>query len=92
VDGELGPIYGKQWRDFNGQGIYQISDVIQMLKTNPNSLRILFLAWNPCVVPSEKISPKENVVKGNSALPPCHAMFQFYVANNTLSCMLTQRS
>ncbi|MDE4988577.1 thymidylate synthase, partial [Francisella tularensis] len=66
-DGELGPIYGKQWRDFNGQGLDQIADVIQMLKTNPNSRRILVLACNPCVVPSEKISPQENVVKGNSA-------------------------
>ncbi|MFV9925317.1 MAG: thymidylate synthase [Francisella endosymbiont of Hyalomma scupense] len=92
VDGELGPIYGKQWRDFNGQGIDQIAEVIEMLKTNPNSRRILVSAWNPCVVPSEKISPQENVAKGNSALPPCHAMFQFYVADNKLSCMLTQRS
>ncbi|MDE4949210.1 thymidylate synthase, partial [Francisella tularensis subsp. holarctica] len=66
VDGELGPIYGKLWRDFNGQGIDQIADVIQMLKTNPNSSRILVLAWNPCVFPSEKISPQETVVKGNS--------------------------
>lgn len=92
VDGELGPIYGKQWRDFNGQGVDQIAEVIEMLKTNPNSRRILVSAWNPCVVPSEKISPQENVAKGNSALPPCHAMFQFYVADNKLSCMLTQRS
>lgn len=92
ADGELGPIYGKQWRDFNGQGIDQIAEVIEMLKTNPNSRRILVSAWNPCVVPSEKISPQENVAKGNSALPPCHAMFQFYVADNKLSCMLTQRS
>ena len=92
ADGELGPIYGKQWRDFNGQGIDQITEVIEMLKTNPNSRRILVSAWNPCVVPSEKISPQENVAKGNSALPPCHAMFQFYVADNKLSCMLTQRS
>ena len=91
-DGELGPIYGKQWRDFNGQGIDQIAEVIEMLKTNPNSRRILVSAWNPCVVPSEKISPQENVAEGNSALPPCHAMFQFYVADNKLSCMLTQRS
>ncbi|AEI36001.1 thymidylate synthase [Francisella salina] len=91
-DGELGPIYGKQWRDFNDQGIDQITEVIEMLKTNPNSRRILVSAWNPCVVPSEKISPQENVTKGNSALPPCHAMFQFYVADNKLSCMLTQRS
>ena len=91
-DGELGPIYGKQWRDFNGEGIDQIAEVIEMLKTNPNSRRILVSAWNPCVVPSEKISPQDNVEKGNSALPPCHAMFQFYVADNKLSCMLTQRS
>lgn len=91
-EGELGPIYGKQWRDFNCEGIDQIAEVIEMLKTNPNSRRILVSAWNPCVVPSEKISPQENVAKGNSALPPCHAMFQFYVADNKLSCMLTQRS
>ncbi|MEY8716986.1 thymidylate synthase [Francisella philomiragia] len=91
-EGELGPIYGKQWRDFNGEGIDQIAEVIEMLKTSPNSRRILVSAWNPCVVPSEKISPQENVAKGNSALPPCHAMFQFYVADNKLSCMLTQRS
>ena len=91
-EGELGPIYGKQWRDFNGEGIDQIAEVIEMLKTNPNSRRILVSAWNPCVIPSEKISPQENVAKGNSALPPCHAMFQFYVADNKLSCMLTQRS
>ena len=91
-DGELGPIYGTQWRNFNGQGIDQITEVIELLKTNPNSRRILVSAWNPCVVPSEKFSPQENVAKGNSALPPCHTMFQFYVADNKLSCMLTQRS
>ncbi|MEY8701989.1 thymidylate synthase [Francisella philomiragia] len=91
-DGELGPIYGKQWRNFNDEGVDQIAEVIQLLKTNPNSRRILVSAWNPCVVPSEKISPQENVLRGNSALPPCHAMFQFYVADNKLSCMLTQRS
>ncbi|QLE78551.1 thymidylate synthase [Francisella sp. Scap27] len=91
-DGDLGPIYGKQWRDFNGEGIDQIADVIELLKTNPNSRRILVSAWNPCVVPSERLTPQENVAKGNSALPPCHAMFQFYVADNKLSCMLTQRS
>ncbi|MBY7733884.1 thymidylate synthase [Francisella philomiragia] len=91
-DGELGPIYGKQWRNFNDEGVDQIAEVIQLLKTNPNSRRILVSAWNPCVVPSEKISPQENVLQGNSALPPCHAMFQFYVADNKLSCMLTQRS
>ncbi|MCL4120635.1 UNVERIFIED_CONTAM: hypothetical protein GTU68_023349 [Idotea baltica] len=78
-DGDLGPIYGKQWRDFNGEGIDQIADVIELLKTNPNSRRILVSAWNPCVVPSERLTPQ-------------HAMFQFYVADNKLSCMLTQRS
>ena len=91
-DGELGPIYGKQWRDFNGEGIDQIQEVIDLLKTNPNSRRIIVSAWNPCVVPSEQFSPQENVTKGKSALPPCHAMFQFYVVDNKLSCMLTQRS
>ena len=91
-DGDLGPIYGKQWRDFNGEGIDQIKEVIEMLKTNPNSRRILVSAWNPCVIPTEKLSPQENVKIGNSALPPCHTMFQFYVADGKLSCMLTQRS
>lgn len=91
-DGELGPIYGKQWRDFNGEGVDQIAEVIDMLKNNPNSRRILVSAWNPCAIPTEKLSPQENVAKGKSALPPCHAMFQFYVANGKLSCMLTQRS
>lgn len=91
-DGDLGPIYGKQWRNFNGEGIDQIADVIDLLKTNPNSRRIIVSAWNPCVVPSERLTPQENVLKGNSALPPCHAMFQFYVADGKLSCMLTQRS
>lgn len=91
-NGELGPIYGTQWRNFNDQGIDQIAEAIELLKTNPNSRRILVSAWNPCVVPSEQFTPQENVAKGNSALPPCHAMFQFYVADNKLSCMLTQRS
>ena len=76
-NGELGPIYGKQWRDFNGEGIDQIAEVVEMLKTNPNSRRILVSAWNPCVVPSEKISPQENVEKGNSAYHLVMQCFSF---------------
>lgn len=75
--GDLGPVYGKQWRDFNG--VDQITNVINTLKTNPNSRRIIVSAWNP-----------QDVDK--MALPPCHTMFQFFVINNKLSCQLYQRS
>jgi len=91
-DGELGPIYGTQWRNFNNEGIDQIKDVIKILKETPISRRILVSAWNPKVIPTEELSPQENVKIGNSALPPCYTLFQFYVADNKLSCMLTQRS
>ncbi|MDE4974259.1 thymidylate synthase, partial [Francisella tularensis] len=74
------------------QGIDQIADVNQMQKTKPNSRRILLLAWKPGVVPSEKISPKENVEKGKSSLTPFHSMFQFYLANKKISSILTKRS
>ena len=80
--GELGPIYGYQWRSWpspNGQHIDQISQVIDTLKKNPDSRRIIVCAWN--VADVEKM-----------ALPPCHALFQFYVSENKLSCQLYQRS
>jgi thymidylate synthase len=81
-NGELGPIYGKQWRSWNnfieGQ-IDQISDVIEQIKTNPDSRRLIVSAWNVADIPK-------------MALPPCHIMFQFYVANGKLSCQLYQRS
>jgi thymidylate synthase len=80
--GELGPVYGKQWRAWeakDGQTIDQISNLVEQLKTNPNSRRLIVSAWNVADVP-------------NMALPPCHLLFQFYVANNKLSCQLYQRS
>ncbi len=81
-NGNLGPVYGKQWRSWaapNGKSIDQLADVINMIKNNPDSRRIIVSAWNPADVP-------------NMALPPCHAFFQFYVAEGRLSCQLYQRS
>ena len=78
-NGELGPVYGSQWRNWNGEGIDQIAEVIATLKKNPNDRRMIVSAWNV-----GKIAEMH--------LPPCHMMFQFYVANNKLSCMLYQRS
>lgn len=78
-NGELGPVYGSQWRNWNGEGIDQIADVIERLKKTPNDRRMIVSAWNV-----GKIAQMH--------LPPCHMMFQFYVANNKLSCMLYQRS
>lgn len=100
-NGELGPVYGHQWRNWNSEQIDQISQVIETLKTNPNSRRMLVSAWNPSVLPDTSVSFSENVAKGKAALPPCHAFFQFYVAppdktkgetKGKLSCQLYQRS
>ncbi|WFE67848.1 thymidylate synthase [Thiomicrospira sp. R3] len=93
--GDLGPLYGKQWvawQSPNGGVINQIQQVIDTLKTNPNSRRMLVTAWNPADLPDETISPQANVENGKMALATCHAFFQFYVANNRLSCQLYQRS
>ncbi len=81
-DGDLGPVYGYQWRNWptpNGDSIDQISNVIEMIKSNPDSRRLIVSAWNPALV-------------DDMALPPCHALFQFYVADGKLSCQLYQRS
>jgi thymidylate synthase len=81
-DGELGPIYGYQWRSWpapNGQHIDQISEVVNSIKTNPDSRRLIVSAWNVADIP-------------RMALAPCHAFFQFYVADGKLSCQLYQRS
>ena len=81
-NGELGPVYGHQWRswpDYNGGTIDQISNVVEMIKHNPDSRRMIVNAWNVAEV-------------DNMALPPCHTMFQFYVANGKLSLQLYQRS
>jgi thymidylate synthase len=91
-NGELGPVYGHQWRNWNSEGIDQIKEVIHTLKTNPNSRRMMVTAWNPSVMPDTSASFAENVANGKAALPPCHAFFQFYVTDNKLSCQLYQRS
>jgi len=91
-NGDLGPVYGHQWRNWNSDEIDQIKDVVHMLKHNPNSRRMLVSAWNPSVLPDTSKSFSENVANGKAALPPCHAFFQFYVASNKLSCQLYQRS
>ncbi len=81
-NGDLGPVYGKQWRDFetpDGRHIDQLSNAIDMIKHNPESRRIIVCAWNPSDV-------------DRMALPPCHTLYQFYVANGKLSCQLYQRS
>lgn len=91
-DGDLGPVYGHQWRNWNSEGIDQITQVIQTIKTNPDSRRMLISAWNPSVLPDTSVSFSENVANGKAALPPCHAFFQFYVADGKLSCQLYQRS
>lgn len=91
-NGDLGPVYGKQWRDWNGESIDQLKNVIHQLKNNPDSRRMMVSAWNPSVLPDTSKSFDENVAEGKAALPPCHALFQFYVADNKLSCQMYQRS
>ena len=91
-NGDLGPVYGHQWRNWNSEEIDQISELIETLKKNPNSRRMLVSAWNPSVLPDTSKSFAENVANGKAALPPCHAFFQFYVADGKLSCQLYQRS
>jgi thymidylate synthase len=94
-NGDLGAIYGAQWRSWtaaDGQVIDQISQVIHQLKKTPNSRRMIVSAWNVADLPDESISPQENVKQGKMALAACHALFQFYVANGKLSCQLYQRS
>ena len=90
--GNLGPVYGSQWRNWNNEKIDQISQLIDLIKNNPDSRRMLVSAWNPSVLPDTKKSFSENVMNGKAALPPCHAFFQFYVSSNKLSCQLYQRS
>jgi thymidylate synthase len=93
--GELGPIYGYQWRSWpapDGKHIDQIQQVIKQLKQTPNSRRMIVSAWNVTDLPDESISPQQNVANGKMALAPCHAFFQFYVADGKLSCQMYQRS
>ena len=90
--GDLGPVYGHQWRNWNSDDIDQLKEVIKTLQSNPNSRRMMVSAWNPSVLPDTSISFAQNVANGKAALPPCHAFFQFYVAERKLSCQLYQRS
>lgn len=93
--GELGPVYGYQWRSWptpDGRHIDQIQQVIEQLKKTPNSRRIIVSSWNVADLPDESMSPQQNVAQGKMALAPCHAFFQFYVADGKLSCQLYQRS
>lgn len=93
--GDLGPVYGRQWRSWpapDGRQIDQIESVMEQLKSNPNSRRMIVSAWNVADLPDESISPQQNVENGKMALAPCHALFQFYVADGKLSCQLYQRS
>ena len=94
-EGELGPVYGAQWRSWqgsNGEVIDQIRDVVEQIKSNPDSRRLIVSAWNPAVLPDTRFSPKDNAAQGKQALPPCHTLFQFYVLDGKLSCQLYQRS
>lgn len=94
-EGELGPVYGKQWRSWegaNGEVIDQITQLIHDIKTNPDSRRLIVSAWNPALLPDTQFSPDQNAAMGKQALPPCHTLFQFYVADGKLSCQLYQRS
>lgn len=95
ADGELGPVYGAQWRSWqapNGQVIDQIQQLLDDIRRTPDSRRLIVSAWNPAVLPDTRKSPRDNAADGKQALPPCHTMFQFYVADSKLSCQLYQRS
>jgi thymidylate synthase len=94
-EGDLGPVYGKQWRSWacpDGSTIDQISDVIEQIKAKPTSRRLIVSAWNPADLPDESVGPQVNVAAGRMALAACHTLFQFYVADGKLSCQLYQRS
>jgi len=94
-EGDLGPVYGAQWTAWptsDGGSINQIDYVVDCLRNNPDSRRILFHAWNVEFLPDEGKSPQENVRAGKMALPPCHLLYQFYVAQGKLSAQLMIRS
>ncbi len=95
ANGNLGPVYGAQWRNWqgdNGQSYDQVAALISGLQRNPNSRRHIISGWNVAYLPDESLSPRANAEAGRMALPPCHVLYQFYVANGRLSCMMTQRS
>jgi len=94
-EGELGPVYGAQWRAWkspSGRNIDQVAALIERIRSNPNSRRHILNAWNVADLPDESKSPQINAAAGKMALAPCHVMYQFYVLDGRLSCMMTQRS
>jgi thymidylate synthase len=94
-DGELGPVYGRQWRAWptpDGRHVDQIRQVVEQIRTRPDSMRLIVSAWNVADLPDEGVSPRDNARVGRMALAPCHTFFQFYVADGRLSCQLYQRS
>jgi len=94
-NGSLGPVYGAQWRDWlapDGRHIDQMNLLLDDLRNRPHSRRHIISAWNPAVLPDELRSPQDNARAGLQALPPCHTMFQFHVADGRLSCQMYQRS
>lgn len=94
-NGNLGPVYEAQWRAWqthDGRRIDQISQVIEQIRTRPYSRRHVVSAWNPAVLLDESTSAQENACAGRAALASCHTLFQFYVAEDRLSCLMLQRS
>lgn len=91
-NGDLGPIYGAQWRNWNNEGIDQIAEVVDSIKNNPNSRRHIVTAWNPSVLPDEKSKNfAENVANGKAALPPCHAFFQLCCRQQTVVPVISKK-
>jgi thymidylate synthase len=93
--GDLGPIYGAMWRSWptqDGGHIDQLQNLLDDIRRTPDSRRLIISGWNPVVLPDESVSPQENASVGLQALPPCHTLFQFHVADGRLSCQLYQRS
>ena len=94
-NGSLGPIYGAQWRSWptpEGRSIDQLTQVVEQIRSRPDSRRHVVSAWNPADLPDESMSPQDNARAGRMALAPCHCLFQFHVADGRLSCQLYQRS
>jgi len=94
-NGELGPVYGAQWRGWqgaDGKTYDQVQALMDGLKNNPNSRRHIINGWNVALLPDESMSPQENAAAGRMALPPCHAFYQFYVSQGRLSASLYIRS
>ncbi|MCA1779547.1 MAG: thymidylate synthase [Xanthomonadaceae bacterium] len=95
ADGELGPVYGHQWRAWplpGGGQLDQLNEVVERIRARPDSRRHVVSAWNPADLPDETLSPAHNALAGKMALAPCHTLFQFWVADGRISLQLYQRS